>query len=33
MQKYIEFGEKTFSGYALKTNLKKFLAIFMKYYN
>ena len=33
LQKYIEFTEKTFSGYSLKTNLKKFMGLFMKYYN
>ena len=33
LQKYIEFTEKTFSGYSLKTTLKKFMGLFMKYYN
>jgi hypothetical protein len=33
LQKYIEFTDKTFSGYSLKTNFKKFMGLFMKYYN
>lgn len=33
LQKILEFCERQFSGYSLKLVLKKFMGIFMKYYN
>lgn len=33
LQKIVIFCEKSYSGYSLKSLLKKFMAVFMKYYS